>query len=86
MDSPFSHLCAEESTDDKFFKSTSLYPLVSTTAWVPSAELPEHSSEEMSSLIFFREELIGWSLSSPDSSASASDQIVRVTSHVLVDL
>lgn len=47
MDSPFLHLCAEESTDDKLFKLTSLYPLVSNTASISSAELPEDSSVEM---------------------------------------
>ena len=73
MDSPPLHLCTVESTDDKFFKSISLYPLTSTPVSVFSSELPGDSSVETWSFIFIRENLSGWSPYSLKSSESAFD-------------
>ena len=57
--SPPSHLCKLESTEEKLFRSTSLYPFSNCTASPFSSELTEDSSSELWSLIFFLEELGG---------------------------
>ena len=65
-----SHLCKLESTEEKLFRSTSLYPFCNYTASSLSSELTEDSSSELWSLIFFLEELGGWSLSPKESDRS----------------